>query len=257
MFASLGLLCAAAPGLFVEPEGVSVDLYLIGNNGSLMTNLEWTKDPERGNPIHQLLKPELDRLVQEKRNFAVVDGGEVSAFSKERSGRFILRQYESYDSGWETTTVNGKKQTKVVSRTESEETSSGTYSSKAAMDKGGYISATFWHLRRPTDRQSIGPFSLAIQDYNSYITTRNTKIEQDRQYAGRTLMMSNNSIQQTKKLLEREAPDFNGVALCAYGLPDPSTPNLVPIPPAGMVAHYVLTGEDGKWVIRFVEYLRR
>lgn len=256
MFASLGLLSVFASGQLAASETVSIDVYAIGNNPAMMKSLDWVKTPNMCDPIQAALKPELDRMAQEKRNFAIIDGGMVSAFSKEREGYHIVRQYSSYDSAWESTTKNGKKETHVVEHTESEETSSGNFSTKSATARGGYMAATFWHLRRPEAMESIGKYSLAIQDYNSYITTRNTPVAQDRVFSTRTLMMSNNSIQQTKALLAKSAPDFNGIAFCAYGLPDPSVPNLVPVPPAGKVAHYVITNEKGKWSIKLVEYLK-
>lgn len=256
MLSTLGLLSVCAAGFAAEPEVVSLDLYAIGNNGACMENLDWMKNPDRQNPIQSALKPELDKLASEKRDFAILDGGQVSAFSKEREGRYILRKYESYDSAWETITKNGKKETRVLAHNETEETASGNFHSKSAQSRWQYMSATFWHLRKPGEMQSIGDYSLAIQDFNSYMMSRNTPVEQDRIYSTRTFMMSNNSIQQTKALLEKSAPDFNGIAFCAYGLPDPSMPNLVPVPPAGKVAHYVVTREKGKWSIKLVEYLR-
>lgn len=256
MLASLGLLSVFAAGQLTSNETVSIDVYAVGNNSGIMKSLDWLKTPDLRDPIQALLKPELDRMSQQKKDFAVIDGGMVSAFSKEREGYHIVRLYSGYDSAWQSTTKNGKKETHVVEHTESEETSGGNFNTKSASQRGGYMVATFWHLRRPEAMESVGKYSLAIQDYNSYITTRNTPVAQDRAYASKTLMMSNNSIQQTKALLAKSAPDFNGIAFCAYGLPDPSAPNLVPIPPAGKVAHYVITSEKGKWSIKLVEYLR-
>lgn len=256
MFASLGLLSVLASSPLSAPEIVSIDVYAVGNNGVIMKGLDWMKNPDLSDPIQTLLKPELDRMSQEKRSFAVIDGGMVSAFSKEREGYHILRKYSSYDSAWQSTTKNGKKETHVVEHTETEETSSSSFHAKSASQRGGYMAASFWHLRRPVDMESISQYSLAVQDFNSYMTTRNTPVAQDRVYSTRTLMMSNNSIQQTKALLAKSAPDFNGIAFCAYGLPDPTAPNLVPIPPAGKVAHYVITSEKGEWSIKLVEYLR-
>ncbi len=249
----MGLLSLAACLLTTQAsvaDELSVDLFLVANNGSLIHNLDWMEKPGGEEAIEQLLRPSLSALDAQKKSFILIDGGQCSAFNYEREGKVIVRKYSGYDSALQTLMVKGKPKTQVLARTESVETStSGT--TARSQRPSGYIMATFIHFDLPND----GKMTLAVQDLNSLQNVRKRPAP-EKELSGSTLLLSNDSIQSTKATLAQEKDGLNGIAICPWGLPDPSAPNLISFPPAGVVSHYQLQWKDGKWSVRLVGYLR-
>lgn len=88
-----------------------------------------------------------------------------------------------------------------------------------------------------------------MEDLISYRTEHNTgSADSDPE-----VVISDESLFDTQKAL---APNFQGAAICAWGLNDFSTDRFIAFPPQGAVAHYKLIQTNGQVRFRFIEVSR-
>lgn len=245
----LGTLALAAQLAVATPE-ISVDLFLLAGNSRLVEGFEWIEKPSENEGAERLLRPYVESYTAQKRPFIILDGGDMSLFgSSERKSSLIFRRYSDYDSMTQTIQSPGKApKTEVVARTESTETDCMTLYTYGP-ERKGYLSLSYLWFRRANDSKDY----LALQDMNSLETVKKSKIEQERETAERSIILSRYSLQTTKQKL---GPDFKGIGLCSFGRADSSSPNLASFPPPGVVVHYQLSRTNGQWALRQLEQIR-
>jgi len=238
-----------------QTRDFSVDLFLVAENKSVMQNLDWIDKPEQGGDVEKLLRPAVLGLAGAKKTFAVIDGGDCSIFpstKEDRQVKYLVRSYSSYDAMTETITVHGVSKTRVLARSETTSTMTGGVITKPLATKSkGYMARTYCYFD-----EHDNDLSLSLQDLNSYSNATRATMAQDREGLDRTLIISSDSVQTSRDFIRDGKYDFNGICICTWGLPDPKEPNFISFPPAGMVGHYKLFRQGGKWGVRFLEYLR-
>lgn len=248
-------MLAAAVSLFhpLTEADFSADLFLVANNPTSLQGLDWLDKPREGETVERLLRPTLAALTAQKANFVVLDGTDCSIFPKsDRNIWYTERCYEGYDSMTESVTDSkGVTKKRVLARSETTSTSSGNVMARPFRKGYGYISQIFVYFGMADNTRCA-----IFQDLNSYDTVLTSGQQQDRDNLGKTLLLSGDSIQESKRILREHSYDFQGICISKWGLPDPSLPNFIAFPPAGVAAHYKLAREGGKWSVRLVEYLR-
>ena len=161
--------------------------------------------------------------------------------------RYWKRSYDAYDSMTET--VNGK--TRVLARTESEDTESGGITVGANDAKARYTAQSFLHFGHAKDHPMA-----ALMDLNSYREASLHGYPQDKQYLPIGIFLSDESKWDTERLLERTSLRLPGPVICRTGYPRASDRTVVAFPPEGVVSHYRMIQEGPGWRLEFVRFYR-
>lgn len=255
MIAALACLTVLGGGLADNADDFTVDLFLVANNPTVIATADAIEKPGAGDRVESILGPIVKRMTQQKIPFFIVDGGDNSLFrtSKERrSVQVVSRAFSGYDSKTESVTVGRTTTTRVLEHTETTSTTSvGVLSEPFRRDKG-YVSRAYVYL-------GAGPGAhpyVALQDLNSYRTSESGTVAEDKDALTHTMLISGDSVIDSEGLLASAAKGFDGVCVCAHGLPSRDNPRVVAFPPAGVVAHYALSRAHGVYGLRLIEYLR-
>ncbi len=243
----VGLLIAAT--CLVKPD-LELDLFVVANNPSQMTSLEWLDNQKASSPIEHLLQPKLTELAKQSRPFIVVDGGDTSLLSKpaQPQVRVLLRDYESLASRMPS------PEAWPVKRTAAQEKQMFANTQMHLMyivpyGKSYGVSKSYLHLSSP------GKPMLVLLAMNSYRNSATRSIAQDKKDLNRALAISLDSVRSTQETIQRDIPTFEGVVICAWGRPMAEA-NLGSFPPAGVVGHYKLSDTAGKLSLSWIEYIR-
>jgi hypothetical protein len=232
----------------------TLDLFLVARNGWRVENLDWLdkKDPVTG--IQSVLQARLKDLDAQRKSFMILDGGDCPLFPKRNEWvvRHLERNYGEYDSMTQTSVERGVEKKRVLARTFTTGTSMGSVYVQPNMAKPYYTSRIYSY---PFGHDKTKP-SICFQDVNSYRLSSASTQAQDREGLDRTLLFSPLTLDQTRQFLVDRKVDFNGVCISPSGLPQKDAPNLIAFPPAGIIAHYALSREEGRWTARLVGYLR-
>jgi len=250
---ALALSLALAHKSVIEAD-FSVDLFLVANNKSVLQNLDWLDHPKDDESVERLLRPAIRSLDAKKIGFVVLDGADCSIFpttGKDRDLRYIRRNYSRFDSKTEGTTQKNGTKTRVLEGIETIGTEWGGLFARPFGKNSGYVAQHFMYFGSISDTTR----SAAFQDLNSYHTAIKGGMPQDTECLSRTVLLTGDSIQESKKFLREHNYDFNGICIGKWGLTDPSDPNFIAFPPQGVVSHYKLFRKQGKWGVQLLEQL--
>ena len=255
MIAALACLTALGGGVKESADDFTVDLFLVANNPTVIASADTIDKPGPNDTVENILRPIVQRMTQQKIPFVVVDGGDNSLFraSKEqRTVHVLSRAFSGYDSKTESVTVGRKTKTRVVEHTESVSTTTMGVMSEPFRKDRGYVSRSYVYFG---DGPGLHPY-VALQDLNSYCNSTSGRVPEDKDSVTHTMLISGDSVIDSESLLASVGPGFEGVCICAHGLPSRDNPRIASFPPAGVVAHYALSRAHGVYGLRLIEYLR-
>ena len=227
----------------------TVDLFLVGSNATPITTQAWLESDDEA-PVQGLLRAVVAPLLAAKRTFVVLDGGDGALFGGAKpwgTMRYWKRSYDAYDSMTET--VNGK--TRVLARTEREETESGGITVGANDAKARYTAQSYLHFG-----SGEGHPVACLMDLNSYREASLHGQPQDKQYLPMGIFLSDDSKWDTERLLAHTGLRPPGPVICRTGYPREGDRTVVAFPPEGVVGHYRMIQEGPGWRLEFVRFYR-
>ena len=251
------MLTAAALALtLIAPTKSSLpdcafDCFLLAGNEHQISDLGELVNSQNSDPVATIFRPTLVAMAKSKTSYVVVDAGDWTVFPDTKNWavtQCFQRSCSTINSRTETVQVHGKPKTTVLETTSSESTTRVSLQTKP-IGNFGYISTSFINFNN-------GETGIALQDLNSYRASRKSLNSQDRQSSTSTLLLSRDSVETSIDCVTSENPEYNGLCICQWGLPNSQAPNFLVFPPKGVISHYHLERKNDRWSATLVEYLR-